>query len=126
MNDCTGQITRRDTLKMALGIGALALRPHDLWAASLVSKPIPSTGERLPVIGIGTARRYDVAASEAELAPLHEVVRNFTRMGGKLIDTAPSYGNAESVVGNLVAQAGNRDQLFLATKVGRGRDGVQA
>jgi aryl-alcohol dehydrogenase-like predicted oxidoreductase len=137
MNDRKGQISRRDTLRMALGVGAgLALRPHDLcareaeWdnrkATSLVTKPIPSTGERLPVIGIGTARRYDVAASEAELAPLREVVRNFARMGGKLIDTAPSYGNAERVVGNLVAQAGNRDQLFLATKVGRGRESVQA
>ncbi|MGZ8414193.1 MAG: aldo/keto reductase [Gemmatirosa sp.] len=132
---------------MALGVGAgLALRPRDLWAhgagwdeflqaASLVTKPIPSTGERLPVIGIGTARRYDVATSgllttdrsvEAKLAPLREVVRNFTRMGGKLIDTAPSYGNAEPVVGNLVAQVGNRNQLFLATKVGRGAQGVQA
>ncbi len=121
MNDRNSQISRRDALRMALGVGAgLALRPRDLWAheagwddlqaASLVTKPIPSTGERLPVIGIGTARRYDVAASEAELAPLREVVRNFTRMGGKLIDTAPSYGNAEPVVGNLVAQAGNRNQ----------------
>ena len=130
MNDRKGQISRRDTLRMALAVSAgLALRPHDLWAveaASLITKPIPSTGERLPVIGIGTARRYDVAASEAELAPLGEVVRNFTRMGGKLIDTAPSYGNAEQVVGNLVTQAGNRGQLFLATKVGRGRESVQA
>ena len=101
MNDRSGQISRRDALRIALGMGAgLALRPHGLWAheagwddlqaASLVTKPIPSTGERLPVIGIGTARRYDVAASEAKLAPLREVVRNFTRMGGKLIDTAPS------------------------------------
>jgi aryl-alcohol dehydrogenase-like predicted oxidoreductase len=113
---------------MALGVSvALALRPHDLWAREdLVTKPIPSSGERLPVIGIGTARRYDVAASEAELAPLREVIRNFTRLGGKLIDTAPSYGKAEPVVGNLVAQAQNRDQLFIATKVGRGRDSVQA
>jgi aryl-alcohol dehydrogenase-like predicted oxidoreductase len=136
MNDRNGQISRRDTLRMALGVGAgFALRPHELWAnaaatadqaASLVTKPIPSTGERLPVIGIGTARRYDVAASEGELAPLREVVRNFTRLGGKLIDTAPSYGNAETVVGNLVAQAGNRNQIFLATKVGRGRESVQA
>jgi aryl-alcohol dehydrogenase-like predicted oxidoreductase len=137
MNDRKGQISRRDTLRMAFGLGAaLALRHGDLWAgeaelkdrqaASLVTKPIPSTGERLPVIGIGTARRYDVASSEAALAPLREVVRNFTRMGGKLIDTAPSYGKAEPVVGNLVAQAGNRDQLFLATKVGRGRESVQA
>jgi aryl-alcohol dehydrogenase-like predicted oxidoreductase len=78
------------------------------------------------VIGIGTARRYDVAASDAELAPLREVVHNFARMGGKLIDTAPSYGNAETVLGTLVAKAGNRDQLFLATKVGRGRESVQA
>ena len=133
MNDRNARISRRDTLRMALAVSAgLALRPDDLWgldtaeAASLLTKPIPSSGERLPVIGIGTARRYDVAAAEAELAPLREVVSNFTRMGGKLIDTAPSYGNAETVVGNLVAQAGNRDQLFLATKVGRGRDGVQA
>lgn len=137
MNDRNGQISRRDALRIALGVGAgLALRPHELWAneamwndlqpAKLVTKPIPSTGERLPVIGIGTARRYDVTGSEAELAPLREVVRNFTRMGGKLIDTAPAYGNAEPVVGNLVAQAANRKQLFLATKVGRGRQGVQA
>jgi aryl-alcohol dehydrogenase-like predicted oxidoreductase len=130
MNDRNGHISRRDTLRMALGACAgLALGPHELWAgeaANLVTKPIPSTGERLPVIGIGTARRYDVAASEAELAPLREVVRNFTRMGGKLIDTAPSYGKAESVLGNLVSQAKNRDQLFLATKVGRGRESVQA
>src|SRR4029453_8657157 len=91
-----------------------------LQPASLVTKPIPSSGERLPVIGIGTARRYDVAMSEAALAPLREVVRSFTRMGGKLIDTAPSYGSAEPVVGNLVAEVGNRKELFLATKVGRG------
>ena len=137
MNDRNGQISRRDALRLALGVGAgLALGPRDLLAddawwnelqpASLVTKPIPSTGERLPVVGIGTARRYDVGASEANLAPLLDVVRNFTRLGGKLIDTAPAYGNAEPVVGNLVAKAGNRKQLFLATKVGRGRQGVQA
>ncbi len=137
MIDHNGRISRRDALRMALGVGAgLALRPHDLWAheagwdhlqaASLVTKPIPSTGERLPVIGIGTARRYDVAALETEIAPLREVVSNFPRMGGKLIDTAPSYGNAEPVVGELVSQVGNRNQLFLATKVGRGRQGVEA
>lgn len=134
MHDRDGQISRRDTLRIALGLGAgLALRPLDLWAqpdavpaARLVTKPIPSSGERLPVVGIGTARRYDVAASEAELAPLREVVRDFTQLGGRLIDTAPSYGQAEPVVGRLVAEVGNRDRLFLATKVGRGRQGAQA
>lgn len=120
-----------------MGVGAgLALGPrdllslesgwHDVQDAELVTKPIPSTGERLPVIGIGTARRYDVAASPADLQPLFDVVRNFTRLGGKLIDTAPGYGRAEPVVGSLVAQAGNRKQLFLATKVGRGQESVQA
>jgi aryl-alcohol dehydrogenase-like predicted oxidoreductase len=132
MNDRNRQITRRHIISTALGVGAgIALSPCVVWAneekaTSLITKAIPSTGERLPVIGIGTARRYDVAATEAELAPLRDVVRNFTRMGGKLIDTAPSYGKAELVVGNLVAQAGNRNDLFVATKVGRGRDGVQA
>jgi aryl-alcohol dehydrogenase-like predicted oxidoreductase len=135
MNDRNGHISRRDVLRMALGVGAgLALRPGGLWsheagwaelqAADLVTRPIPSTGERLPVVGIGTARRYNVGASEAELAPLREVVRSFPRLGGKLIDTAPAYGKAEPVLGNLVAQAGNRNQLFLATKVGHGRLGA--
>jgi aryl-alcohol dehydrogenase-like predicted oxidoreductase len=137
MNDRKGQITRRDTLRLALGVGgSLSLSTGELWGreaeqrddqrGNIVTKSAPSSGEQLPVIGIGTARRYDVAASEAQLAQLAEVVRNFTRMGGKMIDTAPSYGNAEPVVGNLIAQAGNRGQIFLATKVGRGRDGVSA
>lgn len=146
MNDRTDIISRRDALRVALGAAAgIVLRPRDAWAheewlaelqtAPLVTKPIPSTGERLPVIGIGTARRYDVATSgvfttrrsvEARLTPLREVVRNLTRLGGKLIDTAPAYGNAEPVVGALVRQAGNRSQLFLATKVSRGGESVQA
>src|SRR5690606_8850345 len=136
MTNRSGLFTRREALKVWLGVGAgLALRPGELWSAEtahaerqvaeLLSKPIPSSGERIPVIGVGTARRYDVASSEAELAPLREVVRNLPRLGGKLIDTAPSYGSAEPVVGRLVAEVGNRDQLFLATKVGRGRQGVR-
>ncbi|MGZ8491847.1 MAG: aldo/keto reductase [Gemmatirosa sp.] len=128
---------RRDLLKTLAGVGVgLAIGPRGLAAApatldwlvaqGLVSKPIPSSGERLPVIGVGTARRYESAATEAERAPLREVVRNLPKLGGRLIDTAPSYGEAESVVGGLVAEVGNRDQLFLATKVGRGRQGRDA
>jgi aryl-alcohol dehydrogenase-like predicted oxidoreductase len=123
-------LTRRRALQMAVTIGtALAMRPCESWASDLgklATKPIPSTGEQLPVIGIGTARRYDVAASEADLEPLREVVRHFSAFGGKVIDTAPSYGNAESVVGKLVSDVGNRSELFLATKVGRGSQGAQA
>lgn len=124
-------LNRRDALKLGLAASAtLALGPNALFAqgssGELLSKPIPSSGERIPLIGIGTARRYDVAATEEELAPLREVLRNFPGMGGKLIDTAPSYGNAETVVGNLLAELGIRDQIFLATKVGAGRQGRAA
>jgi aryl-alcohol dehydrogenase-like predicted oxidoreductase len=86
-------------------------------APALIERPIPSTGTMIPIVGIGTARRYDVAATSGELAPLREVLRRFPELGGRLVDTAPSYGNAETVVGKLVCDLGNRDSIFLATKV---------
>lgn len=124
-------LTRRDALKLGLAAGvAMAFDPSALFAQTagteLLSKPIPSTGERIPLIGIGTARRYDVATTAEELAPLREVLRNFPGIGGKLVDTAPSYGNAETVVGNLLSELGIRDQIFLATKVGAGRQSREA
>lgn len=124
-------LSRRDALKLGLAAGAtLTLTPQALLAQSattdLLTKAIPSSGERIPLIGIGTARRYDVASTEEELGPLREVLRNFPGLGGRLIDTAPSYGNAEQVVGTLMAELGIRDQIFLATKVGAGRRGRAA
>lgn len=121
--------SRRDVLRLGLTAGTgLALGLPALLQAqdALLTKPIPSSGERIPLIGIGTARRYDVASTEAELAPLRDVLRTFPTLGGNLIDTAPSYGNAETVVGNLLAELGIRDQIFLATKVGAGRQGREA
>ncbi|MEX2526181.1 MAG: aldo/keto reductase [Gemmatimonadota bacterium] len=79
-------------------------------------RAIPSSGEEIPVVGIGTARRYDTD-SPADKEILREVIRQFPLRGGKVIDTAPSYGFAEEVVGELVNDVGNRDDLFLATKV---------
>lgn len=108
------------------GWSRLLAAAEEAVALPLVGKPIPSTGEMLPVIGIGTARRYDVGASEDQRGPLREVIRRFAELGGTLIDTAPSYGNAESVVGDLVAETGLRDQLFIATKVRAGGDGAEA
>jgi aryl-alcohol dehydrogenase-like predicted oxidoreductase len=104
----------------------LASQPRSKTWGPLVAKPVPSTGELLPVIGIGTARRFDVAGTPAELAPLRDVLRDLPKLGGRIVDTAPSYGNAEAVIGDLLQQLGNRDQIFLATKVGAGRSGVQA
>jgi aryl-alcohol dehydrogenase-like predicted oxidoreductase len=122
------QITRRQALQMGLAAGVAAALPWRLaHAQDLVHKTIPSGGKTLPVIGIGTARRYDVGESAAERAPLREVLAEFTKMGGRVIDTAPTYGRAEQVSGELVRAIGNRDQLFIATKVSlRGRSGREA
>ncbi len=125
------KISRRELVKLGAGAGAsLALgwrpRPAVGQAPSLIQKPIPSSGEMIPVVGIGTARRYNVETEE-ELAPIRDVLRRFPDLGGKLVDTAPGYGRAETVVGRLVNEIGNRDELFLATKVAvggrRGRPG---
>lgn len=121
-------ITRRSALQLSIG-AAVALMCDRLRAekpAKLITRPIPSTGEQLPIVGIGTSRRYDVGASAEEREPLREVLRELPRLGGRLVDTAPSYGSAEAVVGDLVAELGNRKQLFIATKVGAGRGGAAA
>src|SRR6185437_6743855 len=77
-----------------------------------------STGEMVPVIGMGTARYFDSVTPE-----LREVIRRFPELGGKVIDTAPSYSNAEQVVGDIIAELNARPRYFLATKVtGPGRD----
>jgi aryl-alcohol dehydrogenase-like predicted oxidoreductase len=83
-----------------------------------IERPIPSSGERLPVIGIGTAKRWEPGTTAAEMATLREVLRQLAERGGKVIDTAPSYGEAEAVAGELIADLGVRESLFLATKVG--------
>jgi len=113
--------TRRDLLKAGVGSGVALLVSWGRLGAQpgpLIERPIPSTGERVPVIGVGTARRWEAVTTPAERALLREVLRQFAERGGKVIDTAPSYGTAEAVVGDLVADLGVRASLFLATKVG--------
>jgi aryl-alcohol dehydrogenase-like predicted oxidoreductase len=114
----TMDLTRRHLVAGATATGAFA--PALAWAqtAPLIRRPIPSTGEMLPIIGVGTARRYETASGEAELAPLRETLARFKALGGKVVDTAPSYGQAETVVGQLVDDLRIRPDLFLATKVG--------
>jgi aryl-alcohol dehydrogenase-like predicted oxidoreductase len=120
------RMSRRQLLEAGIGVGAsIFLRSARLLAqaAPLIQRKIPSTGESLPIIGIGTARRYEAITTEAERAPLREVLRQFKEMGGRVIDTAPSYGTAEMVVGDLVAELNIRESLFIATKLGaHGRD----
>jgi len=113
-------LNRRELLKIGLCAGASVLLPSGgllAQAGPLIRKKIPSTGETLPIIGIGTARRYEQIHTEAEKAPLRDTLRQFKELGGTVIDSSPTYGTAEAVVGELVDELKIRDALFLATKV---------
>jgi aryl-alcohol dehydrogenase-like predicted oxidoreductase len=129
-------LSRRDALKLGLGAGALlSLNRLDAfalprpWSAAtalpIIERAIPSTGERVPVVGIGTARSYE-APTAAEIPVLKEVLKQFPALGGKVLDTAPAYGRAEEIVGDALAELKNRDTYFLATKVSVGRSGGDA
>ena len=107
-------------------LGALAAAAA-LRAASardgLHMRTIPSSGEALPAIGLGTWQTFDVRGERGDTAPLREVLRRFAQAGGRVVDSSPMYGAAEAVVGQLSAELGLREQLFMATKVWtRGRD----
>jgi len=117
---------RRRTL---LGAGASAaavlaagMRPGAAHAqpAPLLRKKIPSSGEAVPIVGLGTARRYESARTPEDMAPLLETFRRYVALGATVVDTAPVYGQAEEVVGALVGELTARGQLFLATKVSTG------
>ena len=116
-------ISRRDMLKITVGasasiaMGTPPISSDILQPKLLITRSIPSTGEKIPVVGIGTARRYDAGLSPEERAPLKEVLKKFIEMGGKVVDTAPSYGSAEQVVGDIVKELNSREKIFFATKV---------
>ncbi len=111
-------ISRRELLRLALGAGTLAFSGVAMAAtSSLVRRPIPRTGESLPVIGLGTWQTFDVGRAESKRAPLREVLREFVRLGGSVVDSSPMYGESEGVAGDLAAELGVQQQLFLATKV---------
>jgi len=113
-------MNRRDALRVlaATAIGCCG-SGHASAAGTkpMLQRPIPGSGEMLPVIGLGTWQTFDVGTTPAERAPLTEVLRLFVEMGGRLIDSSPMYGRSEEVVGELCAQLGLREKLFLATKV---------
>jgi diketogulonate reductase-like aldo/keto reductase len=83
----------------------------------MITRPIPSSGEAMPVIGLGTWPVFDVGAEDAARQPLIGVVKRLVEGGGKMIDTSPMYGRSEGAVGDIVAEAGERQHVFLATKV---------
>lgn len=121
------------TRRRALGLVAAALaglvmsRARAQPGTKLLTRPIPSSGERLPVIGLGTWQTFDVGTDPAARAPLREVLSLLGGAGARVVDSSPMYGSSESVLGDLVAELGIRDRLFLATKIWtRGReDGIR-
>lgn len=110
-------ISRREFLAFTAGSAALALTGGQAMAESIVRKPIPRSGEALPVIGLGTWQTFDVGTNQAAREPLQEVLREFVRAGGSVIDSSPMYGNSETVAGDIAHELGLHKQLFLATKV---------
>ena len=123
LNTSAALISRRDLLRLALTAGWFVGTGGIAMAASAITKPIPRTGESLPVMGLGTWQTLDIGQAESARAPLREVMRDFARLGGKVIDSSPMYGRSESVVGDLATELKLHKQLFLATKVWtRGHD----
>ncbi len=99
-------------------VAEVKVEPSDLMV-----RPIPGTGEPLPVVGLGTWRTFDVGRDPARRAGPRDVLRVFARSGARVVDSSPMYGSAEAVVGDLTQELGLGDRLFLATKVwAQGRD----
>jgi diketogulonate reductase-like aldo/keto reductase len=117
------RISRRAVLGAGL---AFAFGTSSGQTAKIMTRKIPSTGEDLPAVGLGTWQVFDAGSDASARAPLREVIAAFAKAGGKMIDSSPMYGSAESVAGDLVAELRLREKLFIATKVWtRGReDGI--
>ena len=112
-------ITRRQTLK-ALGIAAFTPTASSWIAeqgAEHLTRPVPSTGEMIPAVGLGTWQTFDVSDSEEERAPLKEVLATLISKGGRVVDSSPMYGRSEEVVGDLSTALRINSRLFIATKV---------
>jgi aryl-alcohol dehydrogenase-like predicted oxidoreductase len=118
-------MTRRDWISLTLGAGAaLAFDPADLFAqGKLLTRPVPATGERLPVIGLGSSATFSQVARKEDFTALREVLKTLVDRGGTVFDTAPSYGASEEVAGRLATELGLTDKIFWATKVNVARQG---
>ena len=123
-------MTRREVARVIGGTAAGFLLPIELAPAhakaessAMLRRAIPSTGEKLPVIGLGTWQAFDVDLTSDNRRQLGDVLSLFVKLGGRVIDTSPMYGRAEDVIGELTTALGIQDKIFLATKVWtRGRE----
>lgn len=120
MDNSNTDLQRRRLLQAlaALGVsGPLLTGLAQAASKAIVTKPIPSSGEALPVIGVGSSRTFDALGDEELMQRLQQVLQAFFDHQGALIDSSPMYGSAEAVIGKLLAGATDKDKLFAATKV---------
>lgn len=116
-------VTRRQWLERTLGAaGALALAPRlagaqTTAASPLITRAIPSTGQRLPIIGLGSSATFSQVARNEDHDALRAVMAKMVELGGTVFDTAPSYGASEEVAGKIAQELGVADKLFWATKL---------
>src|SRR5687767_15090338 len=119
-------INRREFFGMTLGAGTtLALTPDLLRAlqvlqqsnGTLIQRAIPSSGELLPVIGLGSSATFGNVARSADYAALKDVLRTLVDNGGRVLDTAPAYGggSSEQVAGEIANELGIQNRIFWAT-----------
>jgi aryl-alcohol dehydrogenase-like predicted oxidoreductase len=121
VTDADYRLTRRDAIRLAAmagagaTLGALPFSARLGAQGALITKPIPSSGERVPVVGLGT-NVYGRENTPEELARLKAVIARMAEVGGKVIDTAHGYGRSEETLGQILADLGARDKFFVATK----------
>jgi diketogulonate reductase-like aldo/keto reductase len=111
-------MNRRECLHHLNTLGVLSLGYTGMSTSRpILQRPIPSTGEKLPVVGLGTWQTFDVSGSSDEREPLKEVLKTLLSQGGTVVDSSPMYGRSEEVVGDLSTELAVNDKLFIATKV---------
>ena len=111
------EVPGRRAFNRALGALPLKAMMPAAGAQALLTRVIPASGERVPVVGLGTWQVFDVAASGADYAAARATLKAFADGGGRLVDSSPMYGRSESVLGELMAEERLRARLFVATKV---------
>lgn len=114
-----GRIDRRDLLRLGAASAALALEPRWLSAGPsdlLIKRTIPSSGERLPVIGLGSSASFEQSANRGELQGITGVLKAMVEQGARVFDTAPSYGASEAAAGQIAKDLGVTEKIFWATK----------
>jgi diketogulonate reductase-like aldo/keto reductase len=115
---------RRDLLQLVPALGAAAALAQSPAQPNLLTKPIPSSGEQIPLIGLGTWITFNVGNDRAAREQCVEVTRQFFAAGGKLIDSSPMYGSSQGVIGEALQKLQAQSRLFSAEKVWTSSDGA--